>query len=78
MKRNSLDKAIIAWDFETTAVLSNQISQVSVSLIRFQVIHNSEIGRIKVVFMNNGFGKSGKSGTMKCAWIFLSSVYWWT
>ena len=30
LKRNSLDKAIIAWDFQTTAVLSNQISQVSV------------------------------------------------
>eukprot|EP00794_Sanderia_malayensis_P020048 gene20048-22015_t len=27
LKRNSLDKAIIAWDFETAAVVSNQISQ---------------------------------------------------
>jgi len=27
LKRNSLDKAIIAWDFDTTAIMSNQISQ---------------------------------------------------
>ena len=28
LKRNSLDKAIIAWDYKSTAIISNQISQV--------------------------------------------------
>ena len=37
LKRNSLDKAITAWDYESTAIMSNQISQVKDSF----VIYNS-------------------------------------
>ena len=40
LKRNSLDKAIIAWDYKSTAIISNQISQVSNQHFTVTVAHN--------------------------------------